>query len=150
MKYNYHCDQRMYDNSNEPLDLPMHYYYQGIDKVEISPECGFYMHKNKIAYIERQAEIISGEFSWKILVREVLLEVYGANLKNFCALGKRGSLRPPINHQLFVGLYEWASRKAQEYKEFISRKEYVDLINKTAANKRSRSEKKIQQKNKND
>lgn len=40
---------------------------------------------------------------WKILVREILLEVYGKNIANYSATGTRGD-RPGIDYQLFKGM----------------------------------------------
>ena len=41
---------------------------------------------------------------WKIVVREVLLEVYGHTIANYTAKGKR-AVRPAINPTLFKGLF---------------------------------------------
>jgi len=41
---------------------------------------------------------------WKIIAREILLEVYGASIANLSATGKRGS-RPGIDCNLLKGLH---------------------------------------------
>lgn len=41
---------------------------------------------------------------WKILVREVLLEIYGHTIANYSAKGQRGG-RTPINPLLLKGLF---------------------------------------------
>ena len=44
---------------------------------------------------------------WKIVVREVLLEVYGHTIANYVAKGKRGKKgeKPSINPLLLKGLF---------------------------------------------
>ena len=44
---------------------------------------------------------------WKIIVREVLLEVYGHTISKYVAKGKRGKKgeKPPINPLLLKGLF---------------------------------------------
>jgi len=67
----------------------------------LSPHCGFYFPKSKKTYIKLKYDI---DQDWKVLVRETLLEVYGSNIGNYSATGKRGN-RPPINRQLYNGLF---------------------------------------------
>jgi len=40
---------------------------------------------------------------WKIMVREVILNIYDSNIANYSATGKRTN-RPAIDHMLFKGL----------------------------------------------
>lgn len=72
-----------------------------MDKVEISPNCGFYLNNAKVTYLEMKSKV---DDDWKILVRETLLEVYGKSIANYSATGRRGS-RPGIDSQLFQGLF---------------------------------------------
>lgn len=67
---------------------------------EISKGCGFYFAKTMFALISQKYD--SPE-KWKDVVKDSLLEVYGANLINFSATGK-GTTRPGINSKLFNGL----------------------------------------------
>lgn len=55
----------------------------------------------RASLIELEAE---SRNDWKILIRETLLDVYGASIVNYSAPGKRGS-RPGIDYKLFKGLY---------------------------------------------
>ena len=41
---------------------------------------------------------------WKIMVRKVILDIYGSNIANYSATGKRAN-RPAIDHMLFKGLH---------------------------------------------
>lgn len=40
---------------------------------------------------------------WKIMVREVILDIYGSSIANYSATGKRTN-RPAIDHMLFKGV----------------------------------------------
>ena len=65
------------------------------------------MPENIIAYINTtiQTDVnFDEDEKWKIVVREVLLEVYGHTIANYTAKGKRG-VRPAINPTLFKGLF---------------------------------------------
>lgn len=72
--------------------------------MEISPNSGFYLSREKIAYIELRAAMNNNKCDWKKLVRETLLEVYGESITNYSATGKRGS-RPAISAILFKALF---------------------------------------------
>ena len=41
---------------------------------------------------------------WRVIVREVLLEIYGNTIANYSATGNRGD-RPGIHPMLFKGLF---------------------------------------------
>ena len=96
---------------------------------------------------------------WRVIVREVLLEIYGNTIANYSATGKRGD-RPGIHPMLFKGLFgkllisnlqnylhlvvsylfflhfriiEWANQQAGN---MLDKKKFITHINKTAANKR--------------
>lgn len=72
-----------------------------MDKVEIAPNCGFYLTKDKANYLELKSNM---DNDWRILVRETLLDVYGKSIANYSATGRRGS-RPGIDIHLFKGLF---------------------------------------------
>lgn len=72
--------------------------------MEISPNGGFYLSREKIAYIELKSTTENQEYDWKKLVRETLLEVYGESITNYSATGKRGA-RPAISAILFKALF---------------------------------------------
>ncbi|XP_026467489.1 uncharacterized protein LOC113371056 [Ctenocephalides felis] len=89
--------------SNYKFKIPACFYTPGENMEEISPGCGFFLPKNKIIYIEQMSKANGTENGWVNVVREVLLLVYGEQLKNFSATGMR-SKRPPIDQNLFGGL----------------------------------------------
>ena len=66
------------------------------------------MPENIIAYINTTTQTdlnFDEDEKWKIVVREVLLEVYGHTIANYyTAKGKHG-VRPAINPTLFKGLF---------------------------------------------
>ena len=96
---------------------------------------------------------------WKVIFREVLLEIYGNTIANYSATGKLGE-RPGIYPMLFKGLFgkltisnlknylhfalsylfflhfrniEWANEQPGGV---LDKKKFITHINKTAANKR--------------
>lgn len=72
--------------------------------MKISPNYEIYLSKGTYAYIERKSEIIKGNYDWKTLVKETLLEIYGDELRNYSAKGTRGDF-PGINIELYRALY---------------------------------------------
>lgn len=71
--------------------------------MEILPNSGFYLPRQKIAYIEYNATNENNKCDWKKLVRQTLIEVYGESITNYSATGKR--TRPAINAVLFKALF---------------------------------------------
>lgn len=69
-------------------------------QMEVAVKTGIHLPKNKYESIRFTA---TSTKSWKRLVKEVLLHMYGDHIKSFCATGKRSS-RPPIDPRLFEGL----------------------------------------------
>ncbi|XP_067210839.1 putative uncharacterized protein DDB_G0291812 isoform X2 [Linepithema humile] len=120
---------KMNINSEKTFPISYHYFEEGNGKVEIAPNCGFYLSKTRASMIELEALTRN---DWKILVRETLLDVYGASIVNYSATGKRGS-RPGIDYKLFKGLHEWVNQKSSKP---VSTKMLIDYINKMASNKR--------------
>ena len=125
---------------------------------KISPLCEFYLPKDRITYINLMSQ--KGNIAdWKIIVKEVLLEVYGKTLANYSASGVR-SCRPAINPLLFKGLFgkflvylvglylfyfnfsyaDWANQASNGA---LSRHEFIKYINKSAYNKRKHKKQKL-------
>lgn len=88
----------------DPTSLAIFYFE--IFQVEIAANCGFYLNKNIISYVELMTTDQRG-FDWKNAVAIVLQEVYKGDwsLANYCALGYRATGRPGICRRLFAGLY---------------------------------------------
>ncbi|KAK0072048.1 hypothetical protein PV326_000513, partial [Microctonus aethiopoides] len=88
MKYQY--DQENCRNpAKSTFEIPEWYLQPGPNREAISSHGRFYMEKNKITYFT-EISTINGTVDWKILTREVLIDVYGSNLKNYC----NGSIGP--------------------------------------------------------
>jgi len=62
------------------------------------------MNENRVKYVEMMAEV-DNAIDWKLLVKEVLVEIYGQNLQYYCALGTARSNKPGICNRLRKGLY---------------------------------------------
>lgn len=71
--------------------------------MEISPNSGFYLPKQKITYIEFNSMNENNIYDWRRLVRGALLEVYGESITMYSAIGKKS--RPAINAVLFKALH---------------------------------------------
>ncbi|XP_033231778.1 uncharacterized protein LOC117182782 [Belonocnema kinseyi] len=135
VKHQYEIVHKTNTNSGKTIQVPAYYLQPAPNMREISPNCGFYLPEDTIAYINVTAENAaqnSDTEKWRIITREVLLEVYGNTLANYSATGKRGG-RQSINPMLFKGLFEWANRAAAG---MLPKKKFITHINKTAANKR--------------
>ncbi|XP_074110416.1 uncharacterized protein LOC141534758 [Cotesia typhae] len=102
-------------------------------KMKISPNYEIYLSKGTYAYIERKSEIIKGNYDWKTLVKETLLEVYGDELRNYSAKGTRGDF-PGINIELYRALYDWACSINNSV--VIPDNDFAEHINILTANKR--------------
>ncbi|XP_066582195.1 putative uncharacterized protein DDB_G0282499 [Prorops nasuta] len=87
MKYSYKLSRNKDCKSLSNIEVSQHYLQPANNMEEIFPQCGFYLPKNKIAYINIVSEK-NNKYNWKTIVREVLLEVYGISLSNYTALGK--------------------------------------------------------------
>ncbi|XP_067207002.1 uncharacterized protein [Linepithema humile] len=131
IKHSYEAEAKADRNNEEIFEIPAHMLKPG-DNVEISPNSGFYLSREKIAYIELKSTTENENCDWKKLVRETLLEVYDESITNYSATGRRGA-RPAINAVLFKALFKWATEKAERP---ITRKAYIQCINKCASNKR--------------
>ncbi|XP_074100158.1 uncharacterized protein LOC141528153 [Cotesia typhae] len=102
------------------------------DKVEIYPKCGFYLPKNVKTLIDFKYE---EEHAWNVIVKEVLLAVYGENIVHFSATGKGPKSRPKINTKLFNGLLAWINH-GKVGEELVDRKKLINEINHISSNKR--------------
>ncbi|XP_071653355.1 uncharacterized protein [Temnothorax longispinosus] len=137
IRHSYESEAKADRNNREIFQIPAHMLKPGDNLVEISPNSSFYLSREKIAYIELKSTR-ENQCDWKMLVRETLLEVYGESITNYSATGKRGA-RPAINAILFKALFNWATEKAERP---ITRKAYIQCINKCASNKRKYRSKK--------
>ncbi|KAK0074523.1 hypothetical protein PV326_012378 [Microctonus aethiopoides] len=127
----YEIEKKKNKNCPKIAQVDDYHFEKGEDKIEISPNCGFYMNKGTMQIIEMEAK--SPGRGWRYLVREVLQQVYGNSIANHSATGKRSRF-PHIDHRLYQGLYDWANRFDAE--EGVSHTEFNDCINTCAANKR--------------
>lgn len=66
-------------------------------------------------------------------MKNVLVEVYGENLRNFSAQGKRQNDHPGIDKKLFKSLHEWIQRVTNET---VTTLDFISEINKITCNKR--------------
>ncbi|KAK0077399.1 hypothetical protein PV325_003995, partial [Microctonus aethiopoides] len=104
MRYQFETENcRRGKPTKSTFEIPDWYSQPGPNREAISSHSRFYMDKNKIAYLN-EISTINGTVDWKVLTREVLVDVYGSALGNYCATGKRGK-KPPINRELLKGLH---------------------------------------------
>ncbi|KAK0165683.1 hypothetical protein PV328_004183 [Microctonus aethiopoides] len=145
MRYQFETENcRRGKPTKSTFEIPDWYSQPGPNREAISSHSRFYMDKNKIAYLN-EISTINGTVDWKVLTREVLVDVYGSALGNYCATGKRGK-KPPINRELLKGLHEWINRTQKN--NAIPKTEFIRYICKTISNKRKYGKQKINQKNK--
>ena len=69
----------------------------------MSPNSGFYTSKRKKSFLEMKIQLNK---DWKIMVREVILDMYGSNIANYSATGKRTNRSAIDIHMLFKGLFD--------------------------------------------
>ncbi|KAK0071605.1 hypothetical protein PV326_001053 [Microctonus aethiopoides] len=127
----YEIDKKKKKNSPQITQVDDHYFSEGEEKIEISPNSGFYMNKRIVQVMESEAKL-SGR-GWRYLVREAIHQVYGTTIANHSATGKRSRF-PHIDHRLYQGLYDWINTFNAE--GTVSYTEFNDCINHCAANKR--------------
>lgn len=65
------------------------------------PESDYFLPEDIINFIESRYK---KNQDWKTIVKQILLRIYGEEIINRSALGKRNG-RPGIDGELFTGLY---------------------------------------------
>lgn len=76
---------------------------------QIGSSSGYYLPKIVHKYILRGSTKVDGDtmetvHCWKSLTRQVLVQIYGDELKNYCAKGSRGNSKG-IDPDLYLGIY---------------------------------------------
>ncbi|KAH0535028.1 hypothetical protein KQX54_012077 [Cotesia glomerata] len=105
----------------------------GENKKEISPNCHIYFPIKLIESIEQSAVTETGVIDWKKILKLALMEIYGNSIANYSAIGRNKNSRPPIDHDIYEGIFQWVLLKS---KEKISKHDYTNKITSLIANKR--------------
>ncbi|KAH0561072.1 hypothetical protein KQX54_012321 [Cotesia glomerata] len=111
------------------------YQYQNtkMSKKEISPNCHIYFPIKLIESIEQSAVTETGVIDWKKILKLALMEIYGNSIANYSAIGRNKNSRPPIDHDIYEGIFQWILLKS---KEKISKHDDTNEITSLIANKR--------------
>ncbi|KAH0546536.1 hypothetical protein KQX54_011226 [Cotesia glomerata] len=115
--------------STKGLDaIPIQYLKPSKDVVEIGKNAKFYLPLDCMERIQDEAQQ-----DWRKFIRETLDEVYGENICNFSAKGKKKQSRPAIDHNLYKGLLY---RAREMTNKTVAEKAVVKCINQHCVNKR--------------
>ncbi|XP_033223860.1 uncharacterized protein LOC117177346 [Belonocnema kinseyi] len=128
LEYSYQSENGFEKYLKGIVEIPDRYLRNARNMPEISPMAGFYLSEEKISYINLQSRKEGNVSDWKIIVRKVLLQIYGATIGHYAAKGTRGQ-QPAINRLLFKGLFARAYRASMEN---LNPKDFIKYINKCA------------------
>ncbi|KAH0546670.1 hypothetical protein KQX54_013399 [Cotesia glomerata] len=105
-------------------------------EIEIWIGSGLYLSQAVVTSLKKNSVDKKGNPSWKKFVTLVILEVYGDNIGNFSANGKRGCEYPSIDSNFFEALFSWVKSKFTTEK--ITKQSYSSVINGIAWKKRTK------------
>lgn len=85
------------------LQLLEHLRKPGPGKIQISKRFQVYLPRATMVSLETACTIEPGKYDTQRLIRDALVNIYGKNIKNYSAKGKRGN-RPGIHHDVYGAL----------------------------------------------